>query len=196
MHGSENVSPWVARWAHLVSGHVLDLACGLGRHSFYFLEQNCTVTSVDIAPTAIESIAGRLSAEQRGRCERLLADLENAPWPFAGRQFDAVIVTNYLWRPLLPAIVRSVAAGGVLIYETFAAGNETVGKPSRADFLLQPGELLQTCAGLRVVAYEDGFMSSPERFVQRIVAVNESAGPQTHQKSPEKASKTPLRRHL
>ena len=81
------------------------------------------------------------------------------------------MVTNYLWRPLLPTIVQSVAPGGVLVYETFAAGNETVGKPSRPDFLLQPGELLGACAGMRIVAYEDGFLASPARFVQRIAAV-------------------------
>ncbi len=91
------------------------------------------------------------------------------------RTFDAVVVTNYLWRPLLPAIVASVASGGVLLYETFAAGNETVGKPARPDFLLQPGELLRACEGLRVVAFEDGFLQGPERFVQRIAAVRERA---------------------
>jgi hypothetical protein len=84
-----------------------------------------------------------------------------------------VVVTNYLWRPLLPAIVACVAPGGVLIYETFAAGNETVGKPSRADFLLAPGELLRACDMLRVVAYEDGFLGNPDRFMQRVAAVRE-----------------------
>ena len=107
--------------------------------------------------------------------ELLQADLENAPWPFAGRQFDGIVVTNYLWRALLPTIVQSLAPGGVLVYETFATGNETVGKPSRPDFLLQPGELLQACASLRVVAYEDGFLDAPERFVQRIVALRSSS---------------------
>ena len=81
------------------------------------------------------------------------------------------MVTNYLWRPLLPTMVESVAPGGVLIYETFAQGNETVGRPARADFLLRPGELLTACAGLHVVAYEDGFLEDPARFVQRITAV-------------------------
>lgn len=103
------------------------------------------------------------------------ADIENGPWPLLQdgrpREFDAVVVTNYLWRALMPVLLQSVAPGGVLIYETFAAGNETVGKPSRPDFLLRPGELLQACAGLRVVAYEDGYLAQPERFVQRIVAV-------------------------
>ena len=100
--------------------------------------------------------------------EAVCADIENGPWPFAGRSFDGVIVTNYLWRALLPTIVASVAPGGVLIYETFAQGNETVGRPSRPDFLLRPGELLAACASLRIVAYEDGFLPAPERFVQRI----------------------------
>lgn len=106
------------------------------------------------------------------------ADIENGPWPFEGQTFDAVIVTHYLWRPLLPTLVRSVAPSGVLIYETFAAGNETVGKPSRPDFLLQPGELLKACSDLRTVAFEEGFESSPDRFVQRIAAVRSPAGAQ------------------
>ena len=87
------------------------------------------------------------------------------------RQFDAVVVTNYLWRPLFPTLLASLAPGGVLIYETFAAGNETVGKPSRPDFLLQPGELLLLCKNLHVVAFEDGFLNNPDRFVQRIAAI-------------------------
>ena len=104
------------------------------------------------------------------------ADIEKGPWPFQGQTFDCVLVTHYLWRPLLPTIVASVAPGGVLIYETFASGNETVGKPSRPDFLLSPGELLQVAAqnGLRVVAYEDGFACAPDRFVQRLAAVRET----------------------
>jgi SAM-dependent methyltransferase len=104
--------------------------------------------------------------------EVIVADLEAGPWPLAGRTFDAVVVTHYLWRPLLPAIVASVAPGGVLLYETFAHGNASVGKPSRPDFLLQPGELLDAVRpALRVIAYEDGFLDTPARFVQRIAAV-------------------------
>ena len=108
--------------------------------------------------------------------QTLQADIENGPWPLEGRQFGAVVVTNYLWRPLWPRIAQAVQPGGVLLYETFAQGNETVGKPSRPDFLLAPGELLQVAAqnGLRVVAYEDGFVCAPERFVQRLAAVRET----------------------
>lgn len=105
------------------------------------------------------------------------ADIENGPWPLPGQQFDAVVVTNYLWRPLWPRILESIAPDGWLIYETFAQGHETVGRPSRQDFLLAPGELLQIAAqgGLRVVAYEDGFLSQPDRFVQRLAAVRANA---------------------
>ena len=106
----------------------------------------------------------------------LAADIENGPWPLPGRRFAAVVVTNYLWRPLFPRILESVAPGGVLLHETFAQGNETVGKPSRPDFLLAPGELLQAYPGLRVVAFEDGFLDSPERFVQRIACVRPLPG--------------------
>lgn len=169
-HGTEPPSAWVARWSHLVpaGGTVLDVACGLGRHSRWFSERNHPVSSVDRSSDAISFVAGMSS---RMPIEAVLADIENGPWPFAGRSFDAVVVTNYLWRPLFPVIVQSVAPGGVLIYETFAAGNASVGKPSRPDYLLQPGELLTACAGLRVVAYEDGFLDHPPRFVQRIAAV-------------------------
>jgi hypothetical protein len=137
----------------------------------------------------MDSVASQLPASSQ--C--ITADIENGPWPFidsAGQpqQFAGVVVTNYLWRALLPTIIASVAPGGVLIYETFAAGNETVGKPSRPDFLLQPGELLAACAGLRVVAYEDGFVSQPERFVQRVVAVRPAPPPKAHQNSADSAS--------
>ena len=100
------------------------------------------------------------------------ADIENGPWPLVGQQFDAVVVTNYLWRPLWPQILGSVRPGGVLIYETFGQGNAAYGKPSRPDFLLASGELLQVCQGWHIVAYEHGVRSQPDRVVQRIVAIH------------------------
>ena len=174
LHGDEPASAWVRRWSHLApaGGSVLDVACGRGRHARWFHSLGHRVTALDRSAEALAAIG--LPAE---RFETVLADIENGPWPLAGRQFDAVVVTNYLWRPLLPTLLGSLAPGGVLIYETFAAGNETVGKPSRPDFLLQPGELLQLCQSLRTVAYEDGFETAlagtTARFVQRIAAVRE-----------------------
>lgn len=133
----------------------------------WFAGMGCDVTGVDRSPLAVAA------ASAYGTC--LQADIENAAWPLLDgthpRQFDVVAVTNYLWRPLLPTLMASLAPGGLLLYETFAAGNETVGKPSRPDFLLQPGELLRVCAKLQVVAYEAGFLANPPRFVQRIAAV-------------------------
>jgi SAM-dependent methyltransferase len=143
-------------------GTVLDVACGGGRHLRWLASQGLAVTGVDRDAAALESLAGL------GRT--VVADIERAPWPLPDATFDAVIVTNYLWRPLLATIVASVAPGGVLIYETFAAGNERFGKPSNPDFLLQPGELLWACAALQVVAYEDGLLGAPTRRVQRIAA--------------------------
>lgn len=161
-------SDWIKRWTHLAKpgAKVLDVACGMGRHMAWFANLGCQVTGVDHSPLAVAT------ASAFGTC--LQADIENAAWPLmdAGQpsQFDLVLVTNYLWRPLLPTLLKSLAPGGLLLYETFAAGNETLGKPSRPDFLLQPGELLRVCAGLHVVAYEAGFLANPPRFVQRIAA--------------------------
>ncbi len=173
-HGTEAPSAWVQRWSHLVppGGRVLDVACGQGRHAYWFYKRNHPLALVDRAQAAIESIAIPAAS-----CEAVVADIESGPWPFAGREFDAVVVTNYLWRPLLPTLLASLAPGGVLIYETFAQGNETVGKPSRPDFLLRPGELLEVCRDLRVVAFEDGYQEAPARFVQRVAAVREASSP-------------------
>ena len=174
-HGQLAASGWICRWAHLLApgATVLDVACGGGRHVRWFAERGHTVLGIDRDATALLDMAPLV---QRGAATTLCADIENAPWPLLHdgqvQQFGAVVVTNYLWRPLLPVIVQSVAPGGVLLYETFAIGNASVGKPSRPDFLLQPGELLQLAgAPMRVVAYEDGFCTDPPRFVQRIAAV-------------------------
>jgi SAM-dependent methyltransferase len=163
-------SAWVRRWSHLVApgASVLDLACGSGRHARWFAARGCRVTAVDRDGAAVRGL--------EGVAEAIVADLERGPWPLAGRTFDAFVVTNYLWRERLAQVIAGVAAGGVLIYETFAAGNERFGRPSNPDFLLRPGELLQAVQGLQVVAFEDGLASDPARSVQRVVAVREPAG--------------------
>ena len=169
-HGSGQPSDWLQRWAHLLpaGGSVLDLACGAGRHLRWLVARGHRLTGVDRDAAALEPL--------HALAEVVVADTEAGPWPLAGRRFDGVLVTNYLWRPLLPAIVDAVADGGVLIYETFADGQQAIGRPSRPEFLLQPGELLSACRSLRVVAYEDGFADAPPRFVQRIVAARPGAG--------------------
>jgi SAM-dependent methyltransferase len=163
-------SPWVARWAHLIAprGTVLDVAAGTGRHSAFLAARGHAVTAIDRDATAMQAIAACAA-------EVIVADIEGDTWPLAGRSFDAVVVTNYLWRPLMPSLVAAVGPGGVFLHETFAAGNETVGRPARADFLLARAELLRLTSGLRIVAFEDGFLADPDRFVQRIVAVREAA---------------------
>lgn len=169
-HASLAPSLWVQRWSALVppSARVLDVACGSGRHVRWFAARGAHVTAIDRDAAALAPL--HLLPD----VEVIEADIEAKPWPLPGRRFDAVVVTNYLWRALLPTIVASVAEGGVLIYETFAHGNETVGKPSNPDFLLAPGELIRAAGALRVVAYEDGFIATePQRFIQRIAAVRE-----------------------
>jgi SAM-dependent methyltransferase len=141
---------------------VLDVACGGGRHVRWFRQRGCSVTGIDRDAAAVEPLSAI--------AEIAVADIESGPWPLPGRRFDAVVVTNYLWRPLLPTLVASVADGGVLLYETFACGNEAFGRPSNPNFLLRPGELLDAAAGLAVVGYESGLADAPARVVQRIAA--------------------------
>lgn len=164
-------SPWVRRFAALVPAGavVLDLACGGGRHTRLFLDRGHPVTAIDRDTAFIADLGGH------PRLTVLAHDLEDgSPWPLAGRRFAAVVVTNYLYRPLLPAIVQSVAEGGVLIYETFAHGNERFARPRNPDHLLAPGELLAAVAGrLQTVAYEHGEVALPRpAVIQRLCAVN------------------------
>ena len=165
VHAALAPSAWVQRWAAgLPAGaRVLDLACGSGRHLLWLAARGLQLTGVDRDAVAVQPL--------RAHAEIIVADLEGGPWPLPGRRFDAVVVTNYLWRALLPRIVDSVAEGGYLVYETFMRGHEAYGRPSRPEFLLQPGELLQAVAPLRVVAYEEGLLEAPTRLVQRVCAV-------------------------
>ena len=168
-HDTGLASEWVRRWTHLLpsGATVLDVACGHGRHMKWFAQHGLSATGLDRSAAAIAA-AGAFG-------QVVLADIENKPWPLIENgiicQFDAVVVTNYLWRPLFAVMLQSLAPAGVLIYETFAQGNETVGKPSRPEFLLQPGELLRAFRDLHVIAFEDGFLANPPRFVQRMAAV-------------------------
>jgi SAM-dependent methyltransferase len=168
-HLSADPSAWVIRFAALVreTGDVRDVACGNGRHTRLFLSRGNAVVAVDNDRERLAEIADAPGLT------KVAADLEAEPWPFPGRTFTAVVVTNYLWRPLLPALIDAVADRGVLIYETFAQGHERIGPPRDPEHLLKPGELLETVAGkLTVVAYEFGGVPRPRpAIVERICAV-------------------------
>ena len=156
-------SPWVVRWAALIErGPVLDVASGGGRHARFLAQRNLEVVAVDREAQVIPG------------ARFVQADLEDgSPWPFGGQRFGAIVVTNYLHRPLLPTLAASLAEGGVLIYETFMLGNERYGRPSNPNFLLRPGELLQAFGALTVLGFEQG---ATERSVaQRICAIRGDA---------------------
>jgi SAM-dependent methyltransferase len=164
-HDSLEPSAWVRRWSLLVTrGPVLDVASGAGRHARLFKQKDIPVIAVDREPQAMpEGITF------------VKADLEDgSPWPFPGQRFGGIVVTNYLHRPLLPVLAQSLAEEGVLIYETFMAGNEKFGKPSNPNFLLRPGELLQAFTGLAVVAFEQG--ATDKAVVQRICVIRGEVG--------------------
>ncbi|WP_282604187.1 bifunctional 2-polyprenyl-6-hydroxyphenol methylase/3-demethylubiquinol 3-O-methyltransferase UbiG [Pelagibius sp. Alg239-R121] len=169
---SPEASGWIRRFAGLIpaGGAVLDLACGGGRHSRLLLQLGHPVTAVDRDLTRLGGLDSH--DDFSAQCH----DLEDgSAFPFSAGSFAGVVVTNYLYRPIIADIVRAVAPGGILLYETFAQGNERFGRPSNPDFLLAPGELLDAAAGqLRVLAYEDLVVERPKpAAVQRICARRE-----------------------
>ena len=169
LHADLVPSRWVERWIPLIrpGGEVLDVAAGSGRHARLLARMGFEVDAVDRDAT--------LFVDPPRGVQLLQADIENGPWPYAGRRFDGIVVTNYLHRALLPVLAGSLEPGGVLIYETFAKGNERFGKPSNPAFLLAPGELLDVLRGkLRVLAYEDLVVEEPRpAAVQRLCARRE-----------------------
>jgi SAM-dependent methyltransferase len=169
VHASLPVSPWIARFGHLVptGARVLDLASGHGRHARWFASRGAQVLAVDRDAAALAALEG-----VRGVATRVV-DLEAGDWPLSGERFDAIVVTNYLHRPLFAPMLAALAEDGVLLYETFAAGNEAYGRPSNPAFLLRPGELLERVGRLTVVAFEQGRVDGPQAaaVVQRIVAI-------------------------
>jgi SAM-dependent methyltransferase len=173
LHVEQRPSDWIRRFAPLVApgGRVLDVACGAGRHTRLFAERGCAVVAVDRDPRLDPDL------QAHARVDLRVADLEQGPWPLTGERFDAVVVTNYLHRPLFPHLLAALAPGGVLLYETFAVGNAAFGKPGNPAFLLAPRELLEAFATLRVIAFEDGFDETPRpAMVQRIAATRQAAG--------------------
>ena len=156
-------SVWLQRFAPRTPGTALDVACGSGRNLDWLAAAGWRVTGIDRDTSA--------TAPLRNRATIIDADIENGPWPLAERQFDLVVICNYLWRPLFDSIKAAVVPGGWLIWETFADGQQTIGRPSRPDFLLQRGELLRVCAGWHIAAYEDVCEDGVNpRFVQRVAA--------------------------
>jgi SAM-dependent methyltransferase len=163
------VSGWVVRFAPLIASgaRVLDLAAGYGRHARFFAARQARVVAADRDPAALAACAATPGVETR------VVDLETGEWPFAGERFDAVVAVRYLHRALFPHLLASLAPDGVVLYETFAAGNAQYGRPANPAFLLTPGELLDFARDrLTVVAFEQGLCAgTPPAVLQRLAAV-------------------------
>jgi len=174
-HGGSAPSGWVTRWAKLIpsSGKILDLACGSGRHLRWLLERDQPLIGIDIDTSGAQDLL------DPPNLELLETDLEQPGFQFPDQSYAAIIVTNYLYRPLLPLLPKQLGADGVLIYETFAEGNEEFGRPSNPDFLLRPDELLNTYTNhLQIAGFEQGYIDKPKpAIVQRICAINSDKPP-------------------
>jgi SAM-dependent methyltransferase len=172
-HGHLAPSLWIARFAHLIppGARVLDLAAGEGRHARLFAARGAHVVAVDRDADVLATLSNvpRISVR--------VCDLESGAWPLSGERFDAIVVANYLHRPLFPYLRAALAPDGVLLYETFAMGNEAHGRPTNPDFLLCPDELLTIAAlppaPLTVVAFEQGEVDHGARraVMQRLAAI-------------------------
>ncbi len=169
-HGSHDPAPWITRFAPLVlpGGAVLDVACGAGRHARFFRARGHEVVAIERDTSGLQDLEGTSGVEI------IEADLENAPWPLGVRTFAGVVVVNYLHRPLFPRLMAALGPDGVLLFETFAQGNERYGRPRNPDFLLRPGELIEAFGSrLHIVAFEQGRTGGDHpRAVQRVCAVN------------------------
>jgi SAM-dependent methyltransferase len=167
-HNSSQPSRWVATHMARIpaGGRVLDLACGSGRHTRLLLDLGFSVLAADIDLTGVADLQN-----QRG-IELLETDLEQDEWPLAGERFAGIVVCNYLYRPHLASLADCLEDSGVLLYETFALGNEQYGKPSNPDYLLRPGELLDVFGALlETIAFEQGLVTEPDaKVVQRLCA--------------------------
>ncbi len=176
-----SISTWIRRFSHLLplDGSVLDLAAGGGRHSAWFLERGLAVTALDRTVDKLERLKSTCTGDDHRRFDIIQADLEDgSTWPLRDRTFDAVIVVNYLHRPLNPDLLGSLAPDGLLLYDTFAVGNEAFGKPANPDFLLRSGELLDVVRDeLQVIAFEQGRIDQPNgpAVKQRIAAIKARA---------------------
>lgn len=162
-------SEWLRRHASKIKpgGRVLDVAAGSGRNARWLAGQGFAVEAVDKDVAALDTM------RDIGNITRTVADLENTPWPYVEKIFDAIVVCRYLHRPLLPLLASGLARDGVLVYETFMLGHEKYGRPQNPDFLLRPNELLQMFHGLKIVAFEQGLIQQPKpAIMQRICAVN------------------------
>jgi SAM-dependent methyltransferase len=168
----EQPSPWIVKYASLIpeKGRVLDLACGNGRHAIWLAQQGYQVDAVDRDAQALSNMMGM------DNIEVIVVDIEAGDWPYSDLRYDGVIVSRYLYRPLLPALAEILNPGGVLIYETFMTGNERYGKPSNPDFLLLPNELLEIYSPLlNIIDFEQGEMRTPRPVVMQRICAQKNA---------------------
>ena len=164
------ISKWLEDHSSLFQAEdkVLDLACGSGRHSIFLAQKGCAVTAVDIDTAAIRSLG-------LSELNIIDADLEQGNWPFEVNTFDAILVSNYLWRPLFAPLIATLKPGGIILYETFAKGNEEYGRPKNPNFLLEEGELPAVFKGFEVLDYYNGTRTFPQTSVRQGIAARKPA---------------------
>lgn len=181
-HNQSLPSDWVVRFASQIpksnelSYRVLDYACGTGRHARYLLSLGHSILAMDRDRQCLMELETSIDLCQPLPIELRCIDLEQEMCVLEEENelFAGIIVTNYLYRPHLLRLFEQLEVGGVMIYETFAVGNERYGKPSNPNFLLKENELLKIAMGyhFHILAFEQLEVTLPKpAMIQRICAV-------------------------
>ena len=166
-----NASPeeWVKKHIHLIpeKSTVADIACGKGRHTRLLLRRGFFVVAFDKDVSGLRDIPP--TPNLRVVEVDLEADNECLKHP---KEFSAIIVVNYLHRPLFDNLIHALKPGGILIYQTFMVGNERYGRPHNTDYLLKENELSTRLeAEFRIIEFDQGYIEYPKpAVIQKICA--------------------------
>ena len=119
----------------------------------FLADKGFDVTAIDISPVALARAAERATATSLAISWQQ-ADLENSNLQTAA--YDLILNIDYLQRSLLAPMKAALKIGGFMIFESYLIDQQTIGRPSNPDYLLQHNELLDAFRDFRVLSYREG----------------------------------------